>query len=311
MNLIFAYDAPTDSAATDLFTWMQTEPTMPHWALVDVALMGTDRFKSVAHRQQWSPINALANTPLASFGEVAPHLIAISEEPHLRELQTEQLLQLTAGTPALSWLRSTYPERALQMLFGYLAKAHIQDRPKPVHIRFSDTRILPELLQTLSPAQQRRVVDIAGDWCWFDRCGQWQAWFVEHESIRAAEIDSETYLHLSNGQFNQLLNAAEGDEVFHTLAHQCADLVPTQQRGRFHQSITKFLMTADRLHLSKASDRALFVFLSLRYGDGFHRCEVLKSTWQAVRTRRSGLQQMVDTWDEPTLSTLNNYKAQA
>lgn len=309
MNPIFAYDAPPDSAHTDVLSWMQSEPKATYWALVDVAVLGASTFKTAARRHQWSVINALANTPLEAFGEVAPHLIAINQGRDPRQEQIKQLLKLTSGTPALSWLRSAYPERALQMLFGYLAKAQIQDRPKQVHIRFADARILPRLLQALHPSQQRRVIDIVQSWRWFDRGGQWQAWPIEHESSDVAEIDSETYLHLAKSQFYQLLKNTEADEIFQKLTHQCPELIPEQQRAYFHRNIEKFLATADDLHLTTEDDRSLFVFLSLHYGDGFHRCEVLTSTWQAPRDQSGGLQQIVDKWDEPTLSAVNNFKA--
>lgn len=309
MNPIFAYDAPPDSAHTDVLSWTQSEPKATYWALVDVAVLGASTFKAAARRHQWSVINALANTPLEAFGEVAPHLIAINQGRDQRQEQIKQLLKLTTGTPALSWLRSAYPERALQMLFGYLAKAQVQGRQNPVHIRFADVRILPGLLQALHPSQQRRLIDIVQSWRWFDRGGQWQAWPIEYESSDVAEIDSETYLHLAKSQFDRLLKNTEADGVFQKLTHQCPELIPKQERVYFHQNIEKFLATADDLHLITEDDRSLFVFLSLHYGDGFHRCEVLTSTWHAPRDQSGGLQQIVDTWDEPTLSELNNFKA--
>lgn len=311
MNPIFAYDAPCDSAPIDVLSWMQSEPKAIYWALVDVAVLGARTFKAAARRHQWSVINALANTPLQAFGEVAPHLIVINHGAASRQEQIKQLLQLTTGTPALSWLHSIYPEQALQMLFGYLAKAQIQGRPKPVHIRFADARILPGLLQALHPHQQRRVIDIVQDWRWFDRGGQWQALPIEHESSDVADIDSEAYLHLGKSQFDRLLKNAEADGAFQRLTQQCPELIPKQERADFHRSIEKFLATADDLHITFEDDRSLFVFLSVRYGDGFHRCEVLNSTWDKVREQGSGLQRLVDQWDESILNVLDNYEAKA
>ena len=309
MTMTFAYDAPTDSADRDVLNWMQSESNATYWALVDVALLGANTFTAAARRHRWLPINALANTPLEAFSEVAPHLIAISENSQERQEQIGQLLQLTTGTPALSWLRSAYPERALQMLFGYLAKAQIQDRPRAVHLRFADARILPGLLNILSANQQRRVVDIVQDWRWFDRGGAWQEWPIESASSDAAQMDTESHLHLSTSQFEHLLKNAEADGVFQRLTHQCSELIPKQERAYFHRNIEKFLATADDLHLITEDDRSLFVFLSLRYGDGFHRCEVLNSTWDELREQGRGLQRLVNKWDESSLNALNNYGA--
>lgn len=309
MNMIFAYDAPKDDAATDVQNWMHSEPSVRHWALVDVALVGAEKFISAAHRQQWSPMNALANTPLEAFGDVAPRLIEVSVVPQQRKAQIDQLLQLTAGAPALSFLRSVYPDRSLQMVFDYLAIAQIQDRPRAVHLRFADTRVLAGLLEMLSPNQQQRVTHIVRDWRWFDRSGQWQSWSIKPTSAALTEMDSQTHLHLSGSQFSQLLDQAEADGFFQRLTLEHPTLVLTQQRMEFHQRLTAALSIASELMLRNEEERWLFVLLSLSYGDGFHHCEALNPTWKAVREEGVGLEAQIHSWGSEILTALNNYKA--
>ncbi len=282
MTMTFAYDAPIDSADRDILTWMQSEPNATYWALVDVALLGTNTFTATARRHRWLPINALANTPLEAFGEVAPHLIAISENPRERQEQIGQLLQLTTGTPALSWLRSAYPERALQMLFGYLAKAQIQNRARAVNLRFADARILPGLLSILSANQQRRVVDIVQDWRWFDRDGEWQEWPIEPASANAPDMDTEPHLHLSASQFEHLLNNAEADGFFEKLTHQCPELIPAQHRAGFHIRLSCFLLLANECEIFTEEQRWQFVLLGLSHGEEFYRTEAFISAWKVV-----------------------------
>jgi len=282
MTMTFAYDAPTDSADRDVLNWMQSEPNATYWALVDVALLGANTFTATARRHHWVPINSLANTPLEAFGEVAPHLIAISENPQERQEQIGQLLQLTTGTPALSWLRSAYPERALQMLFGYLAKAQVQGRPKPVHIRFADKRILPCLLNTLHLNQQQRVVDIVQDWRWFDRGGEWQEWPIEPASANAPDTDTEPHLHLSASQFEHLLKNAEADGFFEKLTHQCPELIPAQHRVEFHIRLNCILLLATECEVFTEEQRWQFVLLGLSHGEDFYRTEAFILAWRVV-----------------------------
>ncbi len=282
MTMTFAYDAPTDSADRDVLNWMQSESNATYWVLVDVALLGANTFTTAARRHRWLPINALANTPLEAFGEVAPHLIAISETPQERQEQIGQLLQLTTGTPALSWLRSAYPERALQRLFGYLAKAQIQGRPKPVHIRFADTRILPCLLNTLYMNQQQRVVDIVQYWRWFDRGGEWQEWPIEPVSANAPDMDTEPHLHLSASQFEHLLKNAEADGFFEKLTHQCPELIPAKHRVGFHIRLSCLLLLATEWEICTEEQRWQFVLLGLSHGEDFYRTEAFTSAWKVV-----------------------------
>lgn len=282
MTMTFAYDAPTDSADRDVLNWMQSESNATYWALVDVALLGANTFTAAARRHRWLPINALANTPLEAFSEVAPHLIAISENSQERQEQIGQLLQLTTGTPALSWLRSAYPERALQMLFGYLAKAQIQDRPRAVHLRFADARILPGLLNILSANQQRRVVDIVQDWRWFDRGGAWQEWPIESASADAAQMDTESHLHLSVSQFEHLLRNAEADGFFEMLTHQFPELIPAQHRAGLHIRLSCQLLLATEWEICTEEQRWQFVLLGLSHGEDFYRTEAFISAWKVV-----------------------------
>ena len=90
MTPAFAYDPAADGAGSDLLNWMQAQPQAPYWALVDVALLGAAPFKAAARRHHWAPVNALANTPLQAFGEVAPHLIALGDTPQERQAQIAQ-----------------------------------------------------------------------------------------------------------------------------------------------------------------------------------------------------------------------------
>lgn len=309
MGLIFAWDAPGTNAVGEITSWMQTEPTASYWALVDVALLGAEKFKSAARRQHWSPINALANTTLEAFGDVAPHLVAINAEPRQRKTQVEQLLELTASAPALSWLHSAYPEHTLQKMFGYLGKAQVEERPRAIHLRFADTRTLPELLKILLPNQQKRVVDIVQDWRWFDRLGNWQKWEVGPTVVEETTVDSASHLNVSRAQFTHVLKTAEADIFFHRLAIEFPALLPPDLPGTFHQRLASILSIASELTLHTEPDRWLFLMLSLSYGDGFHRCEALTTTWDVVRETGADLREQMQRWSPEILTVLNEYKA--
>lgn len=309
MTPAFAYDPAADGAGSDLLNWMQAQPQAPYWALVDVELLGAAPFKAAARRHHWAPVNALANTPLQAFGEVAPHLIALGDTPQERQAQIAQLLTLAAGTPALSFLRSAYPAQALQLLFGYLAKAQVQGRARAVHLRFADSRILPGLLQTLAPSQQRRVADIVQDWRGCDRYGHVQGWLALHEAVPAAQMDTAPHLHLCPEQLAALLTQAEADAVFYQLTQQHPELLPQQQRAAFHQRLATCLSTASEMNLSTEQDRWLFVLLSLNYGNEFYRCPALAPTWDVIGEQGVSLQEQTQEWSTETLQALMDFKA--
>jgi hypothetical protein len=297
MTLHFACDPAAEGTTARQLEWMQSS-TSPCFALVDMALLDARQREGIHQYRQWSPVNAYATTSLAAFGEHAPHLLTLSDDPQQRSTETAQLLQLMGIAPALSWIRSAYPVLALQQLFGYLGKVQVEGSPRPAHCRFADVRIFPSLLDDLAPTQQLRIAEVVETWSWVDRDGQWRSWKCKPQSHEGIVPDSKPYLHLSVQQIARLRGRAEPDRIYVQLMEQSPDTVPDVPRSQLHKRLQECLGNATALHLTRPDDRYLFVQLCLDYGNNFHRYDQLAPIWTAIRDNGLTLAALMPDWPE-------------
>jgi hypothetical protein len=297
MTLHFACDPAAESTTAHLLEWMQLS-TAPCFALVDMALLEPQQRDGIHQNRQWSPINAYATTSLAAFGEYAPHLLTLSNDPQQQSAEIALLLQLVGISPALSWLQSSHPVAALQQLFGYLGKVQAEGRPRAMHCRFADVRILPGLLDDLAATQQLRVAEVIEAWSWVDRNGQWQSWTCKPQPDEGIVPDSEPYLQLSAQQLARMSDRTEPDSIYRQLMEQRPHTVADMPRGQLHIRLQGCLGTATELHLVCGKDRYEFVRLCLDFGDNFHRSELLQPTWISIRENGSELNALTPDWPE-------------
>jgi hypothetical protein len=295
MEINFACDAATELAKSQLKEWAQ-HSGFKHLALVDMALLSPDQRSRIMADDQWHPANGFEETALAAFGEYAPHLIPLSENPLHRSGQIDRLLDITQNIPAVSWVRSNSAEAALRGLFGYLGKAQMEQPRRPVHLRFADVRILGVLLTQLTLAQHARLSRNLESWGWIDRCGAWQECQIDADSSDVADPDPAPYIHLSKHATRVISEAAEADIFFAQLDEK---RLPDLECGsRFHTRLVNCLNTATALQLSSKADRFQFVLLCLEYGDDFHSCEQLRPTWECIRESERGLLELANEWPE-------------
>lgn len=280
------------------------------WALIDVALVGTERFDTFCRRHRLQAHNAFAHSPLAPFGDHAPHFLRFSDAPAAWPDAIARLYGLVGDATALSWLRSGPDLAALQATAAYLGKVRIQDRKAPVHCRFADTRVLPGLLRVLRPDQGKPLRDALHTWHWLDREGELRRWDADNDDPRM-QHDAEATLTLSIGQFRAMQAEAEPDTVFALLLDKTPELVPGEDRGRFHARLRRCLQLADVIPLRTPQDRQQFVVLSLSSGEGFHEIPALHSTWNAVAEGRTSLCEAMRSWGADIWDALESRHALA
>jgi hypothetical protein len=295
MTLHFACDPPAEGALDHLLEWMQLS-TAPCLALIDMALLDPQQRAEILQNRQLSPVNAYATTSLAAYGEYAPHLLTLSNDPQQRAAEAAQLIQLMGIAPALSWIRSDGPVLALQQLFAYLGKVQVEGRPRPAHCRCADVRILPSLLDDFAPTQQLRIAEVIEAWSWIDRDGLWRSWECKPHSHPGIAPDSRPYLHLSAQQIARLSGRAEPDCIYVQLMEQRPHTVADMPRAQLHKRLQGCLRTATELHLVCAKDRYEFVRLCLDFGDNFYRSELLQPTWASIRDNGSELRTLMSDW---------------
>ena len=280
----------------------------PRWLLVDAALLDGKRFLALASSLSWSVSNAMKGSALEAFGAEAPHLVALPNDSGDAEKGLTRFLAIAPTSPAFSLLESSSSVADLTRLFGYLAQARI-DGDLPLHCRFADSRVLPQLLHNLSPAQRSRVAADVSAWAWLDNLGAVQAWRRAAGNEPASSIDRASSLELDKLQFAAMLDASEPDTMFSLLIDNTPELVPSQGRGEFRDRLSKILGRASARHLVTPNDRLQFAILSLSCGDAFHEHADLQPTWFAIEEQDSTLVEQMKQWSDEFWARLQNREA--
>ncbi|WP_269791097.1 DUF4123 domain-containing protein [Stenotrophomonas sp. Iso1] len=281
LSSAFANNALSPAAASSLAGVISGDSVPPTWAVVDAALVDAAPFYALIERNGGSIVHGYAGSDLAAFGDAGVLLVPLVRDRVRMTAQIEKLLQLGNPTTALSWLSTSAEVPALQALCLYLGMASINDRKQPIHCRFADTRVLPELLKQLDAEQVTRVRTVVEQWAWVDRQGQYARWVPATPLI--APADSHTHLHLGMPQFRALRGNAEADGIFTLLWEQTPSLVPAaQMRGDFYFDLVRILKTATQFNVKDVKSRLQFAVLSLTSGVDFHTIPTLRTTWEGV-----------------------------
>lgn len=289
----FAIDHLDAVARAALAARIGAEPT-PAWVFADLALVDAAAFHARLRRRSWPAFNAYASSNLSAFEEQGVWLLPLEPTTERASAQIQDLLAWTDGAPVLSWLYTAAEQAALQGLASYLAQIKLEDRAAPLHCRFADTRVLPELLQALDPAQRARVAQLIQRWGWIGRNGEIRHWQSEPD----AAADEAEHLRLSAAQFRRIRAAAEPDAIFALLLEQTPSLVPARDRGQFHAHLCAILATADRYHVYDLESRLQFVVLSLSCGEDFHHLPCLQELWADLALGKYRMVDRMQLWGD-------------
>lgn len=301
----FAYDPPAAEQSEEIMAWLLRSPVPSGstcWALLDAALVDAGDLERLKKRWNGRVHRALDGSSLTAFGKSGPHLFEISPGEPTVAADIAALMCRTGSVPALSWLRAHVSVAELQRLCAYLAKIRIEQRKSPLHCRFSDTRVLPELLNVLSAVQTQRVSSCISQWAWSGRLGQLEEW---RGGKADGPLDDAQSLGLSIDQFRSMQDAAEPDGMFMLLMQKAPELVPDVRRGGFHGRLAAALDLASRLQVDGVKDRLQFLVLYLSNGEDFHRAPELESTWAALRQAPApSLTELMKQWPDSTWEAL-------
>jgi Domain of unknown function (DUF4123) len=299
----FACNEVDVAAVGSLIAQDATKGGVVSWLLVDAALLGPTQLAVVVARQRWRTSNTLEGSKLDSFGPHAPQLIELIGTPDHVIRGLESLRQMDRSAPALSVIYSRAPLSELRALFAWLAHPRI-DGDLDLHCRFADTRVLPHLLSVLSPAQRFRVSQCVEQWRWLDRMGRVGEWRCAATGVDTGLLDDADQIQVDKAQFDAMLEASEPDIMFTLLLDNTPELVPTSQRGQFHQTLVEVLAGANTRGLKTPDDRLQFVILSLSCGLDFHLHAGLATTWEAVKDRGAKLCDQMKQWSDDLWTSL-------
>ncbi|MFT3720846.1 DUF4123 domain-containing protein [Pseudorhodoferax sp.] len=293
----FARDAASPEALREMQKGLREPDERPLWALVDPALLDGKRLRSILVSLGWSAINALQGSPLEVYGEHAPLWIALPTDEDRAAQGLMRLLALDARASALSLVQTAAPQADLLALGAYLSRVLI-DGDMLAHCRFADTRVLPELLSNLTPAQRTRVSHAVNAWAWFDHHASARFWSRESHVDMAEHADMAPHLELDKIQFSALLRASEPDTLFGLLNESTPELVPADGFGPFRDHLDAVLGRADARGVTSPNDRLQFAILALSCGPDFDRTPELQATWHDIERGETTLVKAMKGWSD-------------
>lgn len=273
-----------------------------HWLIIDRALF--DIPPIIEHRlaKLGEHFNTLEDSELAGFASSAPLALKLSTEAV--ESAVPALAALQAQSPratGLSVVCSARPASDLKQLFAYLAHPRLDD-DLAVHCRFADTRVLPALLQSLTSEQSAHCASVLAAWHWLDRRGSRQTW-TPHVDAQPTPFMHDTALRMDASQYGDMLDIAEPDLVFATLADTVPELIPDDAGADLHDKLLLALSQASQLEITQPSDRRQYAVLVLSLGESFYRHAALADTWRAVAAGAS-FSLLMQAWSDELWNTL-------
>lgn len=158
-----------------------------------------------------------------------------------------RLLRRCDGLPMVSLWSTT--ETLGQLGARLLPWCVVKADDQYLHLRFPDTRRLPDLVQILSDEQRSQFFGPCSA-CWYPaRGGGWQSLGVPGQFVPAAER-----VELDTAQTCQLIRNAEPDEVLYRMVMGGLDLAGYPP-GELHERIQQALIDADKAGTEDAAER--------------------------------------------------------
>lgn len=285
----------------DQSVWL-TQADLQGWLLVDTALVDFDRVHAIALGYGAEVFNTLADSSLSVYRSRAPHLLQLPPVRHATQALLEEVGDIDRLAPAMSWFCSASSPQALCADFAWLAQAVVEDDVK-VYARFADTRVLPDLLHSMSPSQRARLARHMTEWRYFARGGQVCAIALTETPPPDLAVMTQTGISFDQAQTDALIAAAEADAMFALLLSNTPELVPKDDRAAFHARLSDDLERASTYKVTAARDRLQFLVLSLSCGKDFDKSRSLNDTWMHVANGAS-LTDLMQGWPEYTWADL-------
>ncbi|MDY0955813.1 DUF4123 domain-containing protein [Stenotrophomonas rhizophila] len=172
----------------------------------------------------------------SSLTDIAPLLVEYPEsDPNLR-LEAE-IAQLAAAKPAVSlWWSALEPELLARHFHAFHLIKVPEKGGREMLLRWYDTRVLPELLRVLTPAQRFAFLSGVERLEYYDRFGDSQSWLLPE--LEAKELPALTPLQLSDAQYAALLDACEPDVAIAQLRR----VIPDEMRRLPYRALHPFVM---------------------------------------------------------------------
>ncbi len=273
-------------------------------ALLDASMLEKPHIETLVERHSGRAHWVFERSSLESLGAVGPVLLSFPEQ---RDAQVRELISLCRSKPALSliWPQSNLNE--LVAALQWLAWVETADGSDPMHCRFADTRVTPNLITALRYEQRERLAHGVNKWCWPDRLGvEWRCESFEKGATVSDLLDQP--LDINAQQFADMLVAAEPDMVFHMLQERMPDIVPEEEGGAIHERLLNMIAAARKRGLEDLPELFQFVVLGLTTFDEFHDAPALQPAWREWTPQKQRFADWVNGWPDALWAELESHQ---
>ncbi|WP_150428746.1 DUF4123 domain-containing protein [Dechloromonas sp. CZR5] len=281
--------------ADELADWLGADRSSNYecFAIVDMSMLNAQMLARM-ERHASPSIQLLETSRYAAYEELGPRLIP------MKRLQADKLkwfLGASDGVPALSFVELQVSEGSpRRQSLVWLAETKTDD---DVHLycRYTDTRILPALLDQLTENQTTTLGSTVRRWAWINREGKLsqKKSFPTPEEISDAPVPP---LSLDKRQFAEMMQAAEADLIFGMLRESSPEIIPDTTPSDIHQRLSNLLDAGRERGVVDAPDQLQFVAIAWSSSETFYQLPCLAPSWEVIRNRQARFSDVLKTWDD-------------
>lgn len=266
----FAFDKPLPETAGDIVeqiaalqhTLQGTPATV--CALIDCAF--DESFFARTFRTPAPCISLYERTNLRALGHAAPFLVQAPDAANGLSEWTERLLTAVDARPMWSLIVATVGIHELAGHFSPFLIARCDDKLEwPV--RWGDARVLPSLLNMLSPALTQDLLRPMYRWFVPSRHGELLSW--SGPGVRPGNAPAYRNMHIDDATFARIVDAAEADAVLAQIDDSEPELLRYRQPTDCYRLISRQLEIADASGIDQPAARKHFCAMALYLKEGF------------------------------------------
>lgn len=278
----------------ELSTWLNAEPSPSYrrFAIADMSMFEGNTLLRL-ERQASPSIQILESSRYAAYEELGPRLIPIDLLPSAK---IERFLGTSDGVPGLSFVELLAPEGIPQLKeLTWLAEAET-DEGMRMYCRYTDTRILPVLLDTLTKSQKAVLAGSIRRWAWVNREGK-----LSQKTLpanEAANEDTLSPLSFDDQQFSALMQAAEADLIFSMLRESSPEIIPETTPSEIHRRLSNLLDAGRERGIVDAPDQLQFVAIAWSSSESYFQLPCLAPSWEIICNQQGSFSEVLKTWDD-------------
>lgn len=186
---------------------------------------------------------------------VSPLLVELPASPEGRHQVIAYLLKQCNGRPMFSILVSPLTFTQLAAHLAHFTQIRLPSDDQKYLLRFADTRIVPTLVQVLSPAQRSQMFEPIHLWFYLDREAKWTGILGE----RTTAIADSPFLTLTQAQLDAFERATMPDNFIALLCEEFPEFATTQPSAR-HRLISHWISRADEAAGGRAEPGACLAY---------------------------------------------------